>query len=286
MYPAGTRRRRPRVPGVRSGSEAVLRGRGLPAAAAAVRRARVATDPRRPGALALSSNLPAYPLFQWLERNTQKMMWRRLEAMIRPRAAELELASNARRRNRWAASSSIRTSALPDYYAHTEFHIQPGGVWSGAANAFVYELGARVVMMGQNDDYRFHRLFVETAIPRQDYRAILDLGCGFGKSTRPFVDAFPQATRGRHRSVRAQPQARASTSRAAGQTHRILPAGGGGDGFSRCLVRPGDGHHADPRVAHARPAPRPTRSAAHPAARRRAGGARTSPTPATHFAIS
>src|SRR5262249_5362851 len=55
-------------------------------------------------------------------------------------------------------------------------------------------VGAKIVMMGQNDDYLFHRRFVETAIPRdRAYRAILDLGCGFGKSTRPFVDAFPDA---------------------------------------------------------------------------------------------
>src|SRR5207253_1073274 len=30
-------------------------------------------------------------------------------------------------------------------------------------------------------------------IPRRPYHAILDMGCGFGKSTRPFVDAFPEA---------------------------------------------------------------------------------------------
>ena len=66
-------------------------------------------------------------------------------------------------------------------------------MWSGAANTFVYEAGAKIVMLGQNDDYRFHRVFVETAIPPGEYRDILDLGCGFGKSTRPFVDAFPTA---------------------------------------------------------------------------------------------
>ncbi len=82
--------------------------------------------------------LPAYPYFGWLERNAQKMMWRRLEAMIQPQE--------------------------------------------------------RVLAEGQNDEYLFHRRFVETAIPRDRvYSAILDLGCGFGKSTRPFVDAFPVA---------------------------------------------------------------------------------------------
>ena len=32
--------------------------------------------------------LPAYPFFGWLERNAQKMMWRRLDAMIRPQEPE------------------------------------------------------------------------------------------------------------------------------------------------------------------------------------------------------
>jgi SAM-dependent methyltransferase len=138
-------------------------------------------------------DLPAYPFFQWLERNTQKMMWRRLEAMIRPAEAALDAGLDAVPTHALGSLELDPELQLPDYYARTEFHIQPGGVWSGAANTFVYEVGAKIVMIGQNDDYRFHRLFVETAIPSENFRAILDLGCGFGKSTRPFVDAFPRA---------------------------------------------------------------------------------------------
>jgi ubiquinone/menaquinone biosynthesis C-methylase UbiE len=138
--------------------------------------------------------LPAYPFFGWLERNTQKMMWRRLDAMVRleePRLAAALERPIAGPLGRLELNPQLE---LPTYYAETEFHIQPGGVWSGVGNAFVYEVGARIVMLGRNDDYLFHRRFVETAIPRdRAYRAILDLGCGFGKSTRPFVDAFPEA---------------------------------------------------------------------------------------------
>ncbi|MBV8715592.1 MAG: class I SAM-dependent methyltransferase [Chloroflexi bacterium] len=139
------------------------------------------------------NELPAYPLFEWLERNTQKMMWRRLEAMVRPHAPALEASLDALPLNPLGSLHLDPNLELPEYYTETEFHIQPGGVWSGAANTFVYEVGAKIVMLGQNDDYRFHRLFVETAIPPGDYGDILDLGCGFGKSTRPFVDAFPGA---------------------------------------------------------------------------------------------
>jgi ubiquinone/menaquinone biosynthesis C-methylase UbiE len=137
--------------------------------------------------------LPAYPLFGWLERNTQKMMWRRLEALIRPRDAELTAALDRAPDHPLGKLELNPDLELPEYYSETEFHIQPGGVWSGATNAFVYEVGAKIVMMGQNDDYAFHRLFVESAIPERPYRAILDMACGFGKSTRPYVDAFPHA---------------------------------------------------------------------------------------------
>jgi ubiquinone/menaquinone biosynthesis C-methylase UbiE len=138
-------------------------------------------------------SLSAYPLFEWLERNTQKMMWRRLEGMIRPHAVDLETELEQVPAHPLGSLHLDPDLELPDYYTEIEFHVQPGGVWSSAANAYVYEVGARIVMLGQNDDYRFHRLFVETAIPPREYRDILDLGCGFGKSTRPFVDAFPGA---------------------------------------------------------------------------------------------
>jgi ubiquinone/menaquinone biosynthesis C-methylase UbiE len=138
-------------------------------------------------------HLPAFALFEWLERNTQKMMWRRLEGMIRPHAAELEASLSTLPERPLGSLHLDPDLELPDYYTDTEFHIQPGGVWSGAANTFVYEVGARIVMLGQNDDYRFHRLFVETGVPRRPYRDVLDLGCGFGKSTRPLVDGFPEA---------------------------------------------------------------------------------------------
>jgi ubiquinone/menaquinone biosynthesis C-methylase UbiE len=48
-------------------------------------------------------------------------------------------------------------------------------------------------MLGANDDYAFHRLFAENAVPVRDYRCIVDLGCGFGKSTFSLKQKYPQA---------------------------------------------------------------------------------------------
>ena len=137
-------------------------------------------------------SLPGHPFFGWMERNPQMMMWRRLDKGVRGSGG----AAEALDRPIEGALGTLELDPdleLPRYYTEGEFHIQPGGVWSGNENAFVYELGAKIVMLGGNDEYAFHQLFVETAIPKRDYRAILDMACGFGKSTRPFVDAFPRA---------------------------------------------------------------------------------------------
>ena len=82
---------------------------------------------------------------------------------------------------------------LPAWYTDWDIHVQPGGVWRNGASARVYELGAKLVMLGENDEYGFHNSFIETAVPHRDYKRIVDLGCGFGKSTWPFKKAFPEA---------------------------------------------------------------------------------------------
>ena len=132
--------------------------------------------------------LPTYPWFAWLERGSQKMLWRAVADAVAGQAPRADVGS--------AAPASLEldpTLALPAWYTDWDIHLQPGGVWSTASAAAVYELGAKLVMLGENDDYRFHRLFAETAVPRRDYRRIVDLGCGFGKSTWPLKRAFPAA---------------------------------------------------------------------------------------------
>ena len=137
--------------------------------------------------------LPLYPAFAWYERNIQKMMWRALTEACEAHREQLVAALNAPVPSPTGSLSLDPSMKLPDYYTETEFHIQPGGVWSADLNAFIYELGAKVIFLGKNDDYAFHRLFTQTAIPDGDYHDILDMGCGFGKSARPFVDRFPSA---------------------------------------------------------------------------------------------
>ncbi|MFN6953230.1 MAG: class I SAM-dependent methyltransferase [Acetobacteraceae bacterium] len=132
-------------------------------------------------------SLPAYPWFAWLERNGQKMLWRAVqdEVSARPRAAPRDVAP--------ASVELDPELSLPAWYTEWDIHVQPGGVWRNEASADTYELGAKLVMLGVNDDYTFHRAFVATAVPTRAYRRIVDAGCGFGKSTWPLKRAFPDA---------------------------------------------------------------------------------------------
>lgn len=135
----------------------------------------------------LVRQLPSYAWFAWLERGSQRMLWRAVvDAVAAAGEQAFEPVSPA-------TLTLDRELELPHWYTAYDIHLQPGGVWSRASAAAVYELGAKLVMLGENDDYKFHRLFTETAVPRRRYRRIVDLGCGFGKSTWPLKKAFADA---------------------------------------------------------------------------------------------
>lgn len=128
-------------------------------------------------------SLPAYGWFAWLERGSQKMLWR----------ACVDAVEHAGATSTEGEAMFDTAFPLPEWYTAWDIHLQPGGVWSSRAAALVYELGAKLVMMGENDDYEFHRLFAQTALPGRDWNRILDLGCGFGKSTWALKTEFPAA---------------------------------------------------------------------------------------------
>lgn len=150
-------------------------------------RGRVASDGDVAAIAPTVHTLPTYPWFAWLERGSQKMLWRAVEDAV---ALEGKTALDVTGPATLALDPSLE---LPHWYTEWDIHLQPGGVWSHESAAAVYELGAKLVMLGENDDYKIHRLFTETAVPRRRYRRIVDLGCGFGKSTWPFKRVFPQA---------------------------------------------------------------------------------------------
>lgn len=136
---------------------------------------------------------PLYPWFAWLERGSQKMLWRAVADAV---GTETTDGATSEPPSTAAATGSLRLDddlALPAWYTDVDIHLQPGGIWRDDEQARVYELGAKLVMLGENDDYAFHNLFTSTAVADRPYGRIVDLGCGFAKSTRPFKRRFPEA---------------------------------------------------------------------------------------------
>ncbi|MFJ6567723.1 class I SAM-dependent methyltransferase [Streptomyces sp. NPDC091292] len=138
--------------------------------------------------------LSLYPWYSHLERVQQKMLWKTVGEAVVHRGEQLREQLEKvpeTPRGRLVLDPDL---ALPTWYTDYDIHIQPGSFYSDDLSAYVYELGARIVMLRDNDGYKFHRLFAETALPDvPGATRVLDVGCGFGKSTRPLVDKYPGA---------------------------------------------------------------------------------------------
>lgn len=134
-----------------------------------------------------------YPWFSHLERAQQKMMWRTMGDAVLRRLDQIERMLTVEN-PRYSSIDLDPSFEMPQWYLDTDIHIQPGSFFVDDASAFIYELGARVVMLRDNDGYKFHRLFANTALPDiPGATLIVDMGCGFGKSTQVLPEKYPSA---------------------------------------------------------------------------------------------
>jgi ubiquinone/menaquinone biosynthesis C-methylase UbiE len=130
----------------------------------------------------------SYQFFAWMERHLQKMKYSgRYGLHPYHKEREAQLTGNLP-----DMSDDPRLELNPDftnptYYETVDVHQHPGGVWSDPVAGFVYERGARSTTPMLGARHRdMHGRLTDRAIRDGIPERMLDMGCGFGKSTRPF----------------------------------------------------------------------------------------------------
>lgn len=162
------------------------------------RAARAEPPPQTPqevGALLADSTL--YQYFAWLERHLQRFKYSGRYG-LQPWHAQQREALEAELDPARLPEGLLELDPaldLPRYYTSVDIHQHPGGVWSDPIAGFVYERGARTTTPLAGSRHRdLHDRFTALATARGARpRRILDMACGFGKSTRPFYESFPDA---------------------------------------------------------------------------------------------
>lgn len=79
----------------------------------------------------------------------------------------------------------------PSYYRNIEIHTQPGNYHAEFGGVLYHSMiGPFLVHRDDRDEMGFA---LARGVPKRDYRTIVDLGCGVGKSTLPYCELYPQA---------------------------------------------------------------------------------------------
>ena len=144
---------------------------------------------------AIVEDLTTYKYFSWLERHLQRMKYSGRYGLAR----YYEERREALRGQLGARDSDEMLELRPDielptYYTSTDIHQHPGGIWSNEVAGFVYEHGARTTtpLLGEAHG-NLHTRLAELMAAEGPASRVLDLGCGFGKSTVPIAERFPAA---------------------------------------------------------------------------------------------
>lgn len=134
---------------------------------------------------------PTYQAFAWLERHLQRMRYSGplglVESALHRRQLLVESLSAPLPDGLLSLDPEL---AVPAYYAACDIHQHPGGLGGDSLAGFVYRSATAAGVVGRP---QLHERFARLATAGRDVTRVLDLGCGFGRSTCAFGDAAPAA---------------------------------------------------------------------------------------------
>lgn len=145
-----------------------------------------------PDAEPLVDGLPGTGYFIWLDRHIQDTLWAEVGRMVDARLPEIVECLQPHPDDLGTLTELPPDAPLPGYYTEHEFHRQQGGIWPDARGAAIYAMGARVIHVGRNDNFELHDAFAGS-VPAQQPARVLDLACGFGKTTFSLARRWPDA---------------------------------------------------------------------------------------------
>jgi ubiquinone/menaquinone biosynthesis C-methylase UbiE len=127
-----------------------------------------------------------------LLRKSQEMMWQGAQATVAASGPALAVELLRNDEQAWGSLTLAPDVKLPGYFTEHDMHIQPGAYAHDALSGPVYELGAAVYSSRPDYDNQTERVFALglPEDPERPHRAVLELGCGVGKSTRFVAERF------------------------------------------------------------------------------------------------
>ncbi|ASP23717.1 ubiquinone/menaquinone biosynthesis C-methyltransferase UbiE (plasmid) [Antarctobacter heliothermus] len=133
------------------------------------------------------AQLPIHQLFGWLEHNLQLMKYRGAHGVVPMVEGQRQALEQALLQPVPDGMLTLSEDmALPDYYKLTDFHHHPGGLREDPLAGIVYRTsaGAAGGVVGRAG---LHRLFANHVTRDRGFDRVLDIGCGFGRSTLAFA---------------------------------------------------------------------------------------------------
>ena len=133
-----------------------------------------------------------YQFYAWYERHLQRMKYSGRFGLIPKFEAEREALETKLSETDQLEQLKLEPDLeAPKYYTSFDVHQHPKGVAGDSLAGFVYEQASRTTTPLIKRDRDLHDRFTNEVLNRANPSKMIDLGCGFGKSTRPFYRDKP-----------------------------------------------------------------------------------------------